>query len=143
MVSHFISQISGFSSNVALLADVGKAGRHLNQGAEIGRQHKCYAIHEYEILVGDQRAVRWVETHGRPNPQNIGARPINAGLDVHGHQIFIAQVNHNGGIHPARADSGESGTADSFDMRTYPWESHLIIGAYLAYGDNELAFQVS
>jgi len=101
---------------------VGKAGKHLSQGAEIGRQHKTYSYREYEVLIGDPRAVRWVETNGMPDPQKIGRRHVDAGLDVHGHQIFIAQVNHNGGIHPARADTGAS-------------------GAYLAYGDHELAFQ--
>jgi len=101
---------------------VGKAGKHLSQGAEIGRLHKSHALHEYEVLVGDPRAVRWVEAHGVPNPHNFGARPVDAGVDVHGRQIFVVQVSHNRGIHPARANSGAS-------------------GAYLAYGDNELAFQ--
>ncbi|KAF9649654.1 hypothetical protein BDM02DRAFT_3113500 [Thelephora ganbajun] len=101
---------------------VGKAGRHLAQGAEIGRQHKSYALQVYEVLIGDPRAVHWVGTHGLPNPQNLGARHVDAGVDLHGHQIFIAQVSHNGGIHPARASGGAS-------------------GAYLAYGDKELAFQ--
>lgn len=101
---------------------VGKAGKHLGQGAEIGRQHKCYALHEYEILIGDTRGVRWVETRGAPNPSNFGARHVDAGVDGYGCKLFITQVSHNGGIHPARASSGGS-------------------GAYLAYGDKEFAFQ--
>jgi len=101
---------------------VGKAGKHLKRGAEIGRQHESHDLDEYEILIADPRAVRWVEAHGTPNPHNFGARYIDAGVDVHGHQIFIAQVTHNGGIHPAGANSGAS-------------------GAYLAYGGHELAFQ--
>lgn len=132
-------------SDVVSLADVGKAGKHLNQGAEIGRQHKCHALHEYEILLGDPRAVRWVETHGMPNPHNLGARHVDAGVDAHGHQIFIAQVSHNGGVHPARASGGTSGIVNSFvRISTHLGsEPHFTVGAYLAYGDKELAFQVS
>ena len=55
-----------------------------------------------------------------PNPHNFGARHVDAGVDVHGYQIFIAQVNHNGGIHPARANGGASGTFDLFDVRIWP-----------------------
>jgi len=101
---------------------VGKAGNHLSKGAEIGRQHKSHALHEYEVLLGDPRAVRWVETNGVPNPHNFGARHVDAGVDGYGNQISVVQVDHNGGVHPARANSGAS-------------------GAYLAYGDKELAFQ--
>jgi len=101
---------------------IGKAVKHLSRGAEIGRQHKSHALHEYEILIGDPRAIRWVETRGVPNPHDFAARPVDAGLDGYGHQIFIAQVSHNRGVHPARASSGAS-------------------GAYLVYGDGELAFQ--
>ena len=102
-------------SDVASLVDVGKAGKHLGQGAEIGRQNKSYALHEYEILLGNPHAVRWVEVRGVPNPENFGARHVDAGVDAHGHQIFIAQVSHNGGVHPARASSGESGMFNLFD----------------------------
>jgi hypothetical protein len=95
---------------VVFVVDVGKAGKHLRQGAEIGRQHKSHAFNEYEILVGDSRAVCWVETRGVPNPQNFGARHVEVGVDASGRQIFITQVSHNGGIHPARASGGASGT---------------------------------
>lgn len=97
-----------------MLADVGKAGKHLSQGAEIGRQDRAYPLREYEILIGDPRAVRWVNTHGVPNPQNFGARHVDAGVDAYGSHLFIAQVGHNGGDHPARASSGASGNGGRF-----------------------------
>ena len=58
-------------SDIVSLVDTGKAGKHLRQGAEIGRQHKSHSLHEYEILLGDPRAVRWVEARGVPNPHNL------------------------------------------------------------------------
>ena len=135
-----------FIPNVVLFVDVGKAGKHLSQGAEIGRQHKSHSLHEYEILVGDPRAIRWVETRGVPNPQNFGARHVEVGVDVSGHQIFIAQVNHNGGTHPARASGSASGTFRVF-FGGGIWPLRILtsfpLGAYLVYGDGELAFQVS
>lgn len=106
-------------SDIALFVDVGKAGKHLSQGAEIGRQHKSHALNEYEILLGDQRAVRWVEADGVPNPHNLGARHVDAGVDMHGHEIFVVQVRHNDGIHPARANSGSSGMFDPFGPRIH------------------------
>lgn len=112
--------------NITSLVDVGKAGKHLGQGAEIGRQHRSHALHEYEILLGDPRAIRWVEAYGVPNPHNLGARHVDAGVDTHGNQIFVVQVSHNGGIHPARANSGASGTFDPYDPRIYSrWGSKL------------------
>ena len=114
------ADIGALVSDTVSIVDVGKAGRHLSKGAEIGRQHKIYALHEYEILLGDSRAVRWVETHGVPNPHNFGARHIDAGVDAHGHQIFVVQVSHNGGVHPARANSGASGMFEFFDVRIRP-----------------------
>jgi len=105
--------------NTTSLADVGKAGKHLSHGAEIGRQHKSHALTEYEILLGDPQAIRWVEANGVPNPHDLGARHVDAGVDVHGHQIFVVQVSHNGGIHPARANGGASGTFDPFGPRIY------------------------
>jgi len=96
-------------SDIVSLVDTGKAGKHLRQGAEIGRQHKSHSLHEYEILLGDPRAVRWVEARGVPNPHNLGARHVDAGVDAYGQHTFVVQVSHNGGIHPARANSGASG----------------------------------
>ena len=110
--------------DTASIIDVGKAGKHLGQGAEIGRHHKSHALHEYEILLGDTRAVRWVEAHDVPNPHDLGTRHVDGGVDARGHQIFVAQVSHNGGIHPARANGGTSGMFCSFDSRIYShWES--------------------
>jgi hypothetical protein len=104
-----------FLSDAVLLVDVGKAGRHLDHGAEIGRQHKSHSLSEYEILIGNPSAVHWVDIHGVP-----GARHVEAGIDAHGHQILIAQVSHNGGIHPARANSGTSGMFDFLNACVYP-----------------------
>jgi hypothetical protein len=123
----------GFISDVDPLVDVGKAGKHLGQGAEIGRQNKSYALHEYEILLGNPHAVRWVEVRGVPNPENFGARHVDAGVDAHGHQIFIAQVSHNGGVHPARASSGESGMFNLFDACCEP-ELHSLQARTLLMG---------
>ena len=103
-------------SDTTSLVDVGKAGKHLIQGAEIGRQHKSYPIHEYEVLIGDPRAIRWVETSGVPNARNLAARPVDAGVDGYGYPIFVTQVDHKGGVHPARASGGGSGMFYSSSM---------------------------
>ena len=115
--SYAISIVGVSMSDVASPIDVGKAGKHLNQGAEVGRQNKSHALHEYEILIGDPRGLRWVEGHGVPNPSNFGARHVSAGVDAYGYQIFVVRVGHAGGVHPARASSGASGMSGFFGSR--------------------------
>ena len=62
-----------------------------------------------------------------PNPQKFGGRHVDAGVDVNGYQIFVAQVNHNGGVHPARANTGASGMFDFLDVGVvWPPEAHRL-----------------
>ena len=112
-------------SDAVVSVDIGKAGKHLSRGAEIGRQNESHALHEYEILLGDPRAIRWVEADGVPNPHNFGARHVDAGVDAYGYPIFIVQVSHNGSVHPARASGGASGMFDPTYLRGRGSESSL------------------
>jgi hypothetical protein len=57
-----------------------------------------------------------------PNPDNFGARPIDAGVDAHGHRIFVGQVDHEGSVYPATANGGASCVFDFFNARIHPPE---------------------
>jgi hypothetical protein len=145
MIFRHIQPARAFVSDVALLVDIGKAAKHLSQGAEIGRQDKIHALREYEILVGNDEAVDWVEAEGVPRPHNFGARYVDAGVDGYGYQIFVVQVGHDGGVHPTRANSNASGAFNPFDARICPLgvRTSFTVGAYLVHNDEELGFQVS
>lgn len=56
----------------------------------------------YEVLLGDPRAVRWVNFRGRLDLQELGARPVEAGREANGTPLYIAQGHHNNSIHPGK-----------------------------------------
>ena len=51
---------------------------------------------------------------GVPDPGKLDARPFVAGVDVSGHQAFVAQVGHRDSIQPARVSTGTLRTFGSF-----------------------------
>ena len=132
-----------FPDGVALLADVGKAVWHLERGAEIVFRHKSHSLGGYEVLVGDPRAFHWVKTGGVPDPGKLDARPFVAGVDVSGHQKFVAQVGHGDSTQPARVSTGTLGTFGLFNTTHWKSEHSFAAGAYVAYGGGEMLFQVS
>lgn len=64
---------------------------------------------EYEILVGDARAVKWVGVHGKlhPNQHNL----VEGGREPSGSPQYIAQAPYHGAVYPAKAceDFGDGG----------------------------------
>ncbi|KAJ3038927.1 hypothetical protein HK097_002993 [Rhizophlyctis rosea] len=48
----------------------------------------------YEVLVGDQNSVKWVDVQGTPQPN--GWTPIEAGKDSDGSVLWIAKANYEG-----------------------------------------------
>ena len=105
---------------------VGKAGRGLSKGASVGYKHKEYEVglemspgaiesvlmptgtwlrqvNKYEILLGDPRAVRWVDAKGALHLDRLNARPVEGGREPDGTPQYIAQAEHGGGTHPGKA----------------------------------------
>ena len=56
----------------------------------------------YEVLVGDRRAVHWVEVNGRLDLNALGARPVEGGHEADGTPLYIAQGHVNNGVHPGK-----------------------------------------
>ncbi|GJE92257.1 carbohydrate-binding module family 12 protein [Phanerochaete sordida] len=80
----------------------GKASATLNTGAVIGYGHDEISLEAYEVLVGDPRAVHWVDAHGRLDLNALGARPVEGGHEADGTPLFIAQAHVHNGIHPGK-----------------------------------------
>lgn len=80
----------------------GKASMNANKGAVIGYGHDEIHLDTYEVLVGDARAVHWVEAHGRLNLNELGARPVEGGHEADGTPLYIAQAHVNNGVHPGK-----------------------------------------
>jgi hypothetical protein len=102
---------------------VGKAGNALGKGASIAYDGKELEFDRYEILVGDQRAVKWVEVKGYPT--NLGAEPVEGGHEAKGDKLFIAQAHYKDGLHPGK-------TGPKFDgcMIGYGYDEEYIKGRY-------------
>ncbi|KAH7099289.1 hypothetical protein BKA62DRAFT_710547 [Auriculariales sp. MPI-PUGE-AT-0066] len=87
---------------------VGKAGNCCPKGAIIGYDNDEVDYDTYEVLVGDQNAVRWVDVEGHLNLDRLnGARPVEGGHESNGDRIYIAQGQYNGSTIPGKVkDTG-------------------------------------
>jgi len=90
----------------------------LEYGASIGFGNDAIQLKQYEVLVGDQRGIKWVSAHGKLNIGALGARPIEAGHDVDNTPLFICRAKYKDGIHPGKA-------------------SPQLHGGYITYGKSE------
>ncbi|KAI0822071.1 carbohydrate-binding module family 12 protein [Trametes gibbosa] len=88
---------------------IGKASPIFAKGGVIGYGHKEIHLPKFEVLVGDMRALRWVDTHGRVDLERLGARPVEGGREADGTPLFIAQAHHHGAIVPGKCSSKLSG----------------------------------
>ncbi|EIW83284.1 hypothetical protein CONPUDRAFT_52155 [Coniophora puteana RWD-64-598 SS2] len=104
---------------------VGKASSVFRPSAIVGFMHEEIHLDKYEILVGDQNAVRWVNVEGELDLQHLGARPVEGGKEPHGTPIYIAKAYHNNAEHPGKAST------------------HYGDGCYIPFGNNEVRLRVS
>ncbi|KZV97209.1 carbohydrate-binding module family 12 protein [Exidia glandulosa HHB12029] len=78
---------------------VGKCSREFRKGAIIGYGHDEIEYDTYEVLVGDNRGVRWVDVNGKLNLGRQGIRPVEAGREADGTPLYVAQAQVKGGTH--------------------------------------------
>jgi len=81
----------------------GKVSAKTKKGGVIGYGGKEIDTPKYEILVGDQGAVRWVQTSGTLNPDNLGAQIVEGGREPNGAKLYIAQAPYRGAVVPGKA----------------------------------------
>ncbi|KAI8827136.1 uncharacterized protein EV422DRAFT_512791 [Fimicolochytrium jonesii] len=80
---------------------IGKASRTLKDGAHISYGGKEIAIPKYEILVGIENAVRWVDGEG--DLKNNGQyRLVEGGHESNGTPLYVAQVHYKGSVQPGK-----------------------------------------
>jgi hypothetical protein len=90
----------------------GKASPILAKGAAIPYDGRELDFATYEILIGNERAVKWIKCKG--HPKNLGAQPVEGGRESNGDPLYIIQVEHHGEIHP-----GKGGPKWDFAMYGY------------------------
>ncbi|KAJ3298615.1 hypothetical protein HK104_010536 [Borealophlyctis nickersoniae] len=69
---------------------------------------------KYEILLGYENAVKWVDCAGKLNLQ--GNRPVEAGREADGRPLYIAQAHHKGGVHPGKCGESMDGCMICYGM---------------------------
>ncbi|KAI0647853.1 carbohydrate-binding module family 12 protein [Trametes meyenii] len=84
---------------------IGKASPIFQKGGVIGYAHEEIHLPKFEVLVGDMRALRWVDTHGRLDIERLGARPVEGGRDADGTPLFIAQAHTHNAIVPGKCSA--------------------------------------
>lgn len=47
--------------------------------------------------------MRWVDAHGRCNPQALAGVPVEGGYEADKRPLFIAHVRHHGDVLPGKA----------------------------------------
>jgi len=82
---------------------IGKASSVFQKGAVIGYKREEIHLSKYEILVGDSRAVRWVNVSGTLNISSLGYTPVEGGREPGGSPIYVAQAPYHGAVHPGKA----------------------------------------
>ncbi|KZT29050.1 carbohydrate-binding module family 12 protein [Neolentinus lepideus HHB14362 ss-1] len=102
-------------SSVRTPSLIGKASSHLQKGAVIGYRHEEIHLDTYEILIGDMRALRWVDHSGKLNVGTLSYRPVEGGRESDGTPIYIAQAPHKGGLHPGKATAVLDGAYITYD----------------------------
>ncbi|KIL68915.1 carbohydrate-binding module family 12 protein [Amanita muscaria Koide BX008] len=82
---------------------VGKASLAFQKGGVIGYKFDEIHVDQYEILLGDMRALRWVSAHGKLQLTDPRARPVEGGNERDGTPLYIARALYKGGVHPGKA----------------------------------------
>lgn len=106
---------------------VGRASPRLAKGAVIGHGHQEIDVGTYEILLGDQRAVRWVDAYGPCSPQALGCRPVEGGWEADKRPLFIAHVRHHGAVLPGKAAEHLNGAMYTYGGREHEMNEYRVL----------------
>ena len=66
-------------------------------------------MEEFEVLVGDMNALRWVSTSGTLNVESLGCRPVEGGHEKDGTPVYIARAPYKDVTHPGKASKKLNG----------------------------------
>ncbi|TCD60079.1 hypothetical protein EIP91_010773 [Steccherinum ochraceum] len=110
---------------------LGKASSRFERGALFGYGGNEIPQDKYEVLVGDQNAVKWVKCTGRFDPNEFhrhGDKPIEAGHDSDGSILYIIQArDEHGGVHPGKVSSHMQGGMISYGGGERAFEEYFVL----------------
>ena len=59
-------------------------------------------MEEFEVLVGDMKALRWVSTRDRLNLERLGCRPVEGGREKDGTPVYIVHAPYKEAEQPGK-----------------------------------------
>ncbi|KAF9241652.1 carbohydrate-binding module family 12 protein [Melanogaster broomeanus] len=106
---------------------VGKASRVFEKGAVIGYKKHEIQVGEYEILVGDSRAVRWVSCSGQLNLQGLRATTVEGGKEPDGTPQYVGQAPYHGAVVPGKVCESFGGCFIPYDGTEKKVEEYSVL----------------
>ncbi|KAG8731491.1 hypothetical protein FRC11_003998 [Ceratobasidium sp. 423] len=116
----------------------GKVSRNFKEGCIIGYGGDEIEVGQYEILIANPQAVRWVRASGKCNAQSLGGTPVEGGFEKDeggkDRPLYLVQAPYKHGTHPGKAGLH----LDGADI-TYGGEEKIVNDySVLVYNVNEL-----
>ncbi|KAF5351874.1 hypothetical protein D9756_007414 [Leucocoprinus leucothites] len=90
----------------------GKASDVFKEGAVIGYKNEEHHVARYEVLIGDMRALKWVQAGNRINVDYLGAKPVEGGYENDQTPLYIVKAYHKDAWHPGKASPKLDGKSD-------------------------------
>jgi len=96
-------------------------------GAIFGYGHEAIHVKQFEVLIGQHSATRWVRASGKLKPHELGHRPILGGNEQDGTELFIARAEHKGAIIPGKASKWLNGACITIDNKEKEVEHYEVL----------------
>ncbi|EKM80829.1 hypothetical protein AGABI1DRAFT_83786 [Agaricus bisporus var. burnettii JB137-S8] len=94
---------------------IGKASDVFKKGAVIGYKEDEHHLDQYEILLGDMRGLKWVQTGNSLDLASLGATPVEGGYENDHTRLYIARAFHKGAKHPGKVSERLDGAYIPYD----------------------------
>ncbi|KAJ3185780.1 hypothetical protein HDU85_001142 [Gaertneriomyces sp. JEL0708] len=88
---------------------IGKVAAKWNEGCMIPWGGKEVAKKQFEILLGYENAVKWVDIQGSCKVDRLNAKPVEGGREADGTPLYVAQAMVKGGVIVGKASENLNG----------------------------------
>ncbi|KAI8922354.1 hypothetical protein DFJ77DRAFT_446289 [Powellomyces hirtus] len=92
---------------------IGTASANFKDGAHIAYNGKQIEVPKYEILLGYESAVRWVD--GQGPLKNLVGKPVEGGREPDGTPIYIGQGHLKNSVRPGKVGANYDGCLIAYD----------------------------
>lgn len=102
--------------------------------------HDVSQLDKYEILLGDMRGLKWVQTGNSLDLASLGATPVEGGYENDHTRLYIARAFHKGAKHPGKVSERLDGKF--IDGAHSIYTQFFNLGAYIPFDGKEKCVKV-